>query len=213
MRLRKGVKLKAPAPSRIKYTEDAMGLIVASKPRALYSGQSALSELQRREEAAAMAVAVAQPHRGAVFDAAGHLVAPPEDRRLGTSLGRLCVRHKPRALAPWLLDAGTEYAAIIYRFKRALGVPCFRGSGDPLLARVDDATAQERREKAETDKRSVDGELLMVDRRGPIMMEAVCFDDIDAPMHWEAILVECLLAASDHFGFSPKNIRDARFDD
>ncbi len=218
MRMRKGVKLKAPAVYAIPSSE-ARGLqalsaaLRHSTPRGRYSGQSSLSAIEQREEAQTMSVALAQPHRENVYDDRGGLIASADSKRLGTALGRFCARHRPKPLAPWLQDAGEEYAAVVYRYKRALGVPCFRNSGDPLAAPVDDATAQAKREKSEMDKRRIDDELLMIDRRGPIILEAVCFDEIEAPEHWTAVLVDCLLVASDHFGMSPKNIRDKRFDD
>ena len=205
-RFRKGVRLKNAGP--IKCTTEARGLV--AKPRALYSGQS-LSEIERRQEAQIMAVALAQPHRETAYDGEGRMVASSDSRRLGTALGRFCARHKPKPLAPWLEDAGNEYAAVVYRYKRALGFQTFRNSGDPLACPPDDETSSARREKAEMDKRRIDDELARIDRRGPIMMEALCFDEIEAPEHWGKILVDCLLAASDHFGLSPKNIRDARF--
>ena len=118
MRLRKGVKLRAPPTSPIRYTEDAHGLV---RVRGRFSGQSTLSEIEKAIEAATMAVAVAQPHRANVFDARGNVVASSEDKRLGSALGRFCLRHRPRPLAPWLQDAGEEYHDVVYRWKRAMG--------------------------------------------------------------------------------------------
>ncbi len=168
--------------------------------------------IEQRAEAATMAVALAQPHRGAVYDDRGRLIASADDKRLGTALGRFCARHRPKPLAPWLGDAGREYMAVVYRFKRAIDSKTVRNSGDSLGCALDDAAHEARCQKSEMDKRRIDSELLMVDRRGPIMMEAMCFDEIDPPEHWTGALVECLLVASDYFGLSPKNIRDARFE-
>ena len=218
MRMRKGVVLKAPAVYAIPSSE-ARGLqalsarLKQSSPQGRYSGQSSLSVIEQREEATTMSVALAQPHRANVFDARGNLIASADDKRLGTALGRFCARHRPRPLAPWLEDAGKEYMAIVYRFKRALDLKVSCNSGDSMGCALDEEAHAARCEKAEMDKQRIDDELLMVSRRGPIMMEAVCFDEVDPPPHWADILVDCLLVASDHFGMSPRNIRDKRFED
>lgn len=217
MRMRKGVRLKAPAVYAIPSSE-ARGLqalsdrLRQSSPRGRYSGQSSLSATEQREEATTMSVALAQPHRENVYDTRGNLIASADDKRLGTALGRFCARHRPRPLAPWLEDAGRQYMAIVYRFKRAIDAKCIRNSGDSLGCALDEKTHAARCEKAEMDKQRIDDELVRAHRRGPIMMEAVCFDEIDPPSHWSGILVDCLLIASDHFGLTPKNIRDKRFD-
>ena len=206
MRFRKGVI--------IKHKPDAGYLVPMSAALAKLSQAARLNEIERsRQEAGAMAVALAQPHRAVVVDARGRTIATPDSERLGTALGRFCVNHRPRPLAPWLEDAGKEYAAVVWRFKRAMGFTTFRNSGDPLSIAIDDETATARREKSEMDKHRIDAVLLAVDRQGPVQMEAVCFDDIDPPWRWSSLLSECLMAAAEEWGLAPKNIRNVRFED
>lgn len=217
MRLRKGIVLKAAYVEPMRMVH---GTVTNSPGLARLSHQARLNAVERdRQHKGEMAVALAQPHRGNVYDESGNLVASADDRRLGTALGRFCARHKPRPLAPWLYDAGEEYAGLVYRYKRAMTFKTFMNSSDSLAPTIDDETGAVRREKVEMDKRRVDSDLAGVHRKGPAIMELVCFEDKDKPTDWDVpgnwadILVACLDVASRHFGMAPKNIRDIRYED
>jgi hypothetical protein len=212
MRVRKGVRLRAPA--HIERMRLVHGVLTNCEGLARLSQQARLNEMGRKKaEETTMAVALAQPHRETVMDAYNRVVATPDSKRLGTALGRFCARHRPKPLAPWLEDAGAEYGEVVDRWKRAMGFLRYGASGG-LGCPVEDENLQARREKAEMDKRKLDEVLVAaVGRPGPPMMEFVCFDDQDPPLHWTPKLVDCLLAVAKATGRNPRNIRDARFED
>jgi hypothetical protein len=209
------VKLKGEFVSPIKSTTEARGLERLSKPRSLYSGQSALSEIEKRHEAATMAVALAQPHRGNVYDTSGKLIASADDKRLGTALGRFCAYHRPKPLADWLYDAGDEYGRIIYEFRKAVGAPTINQSTDPLAVAPLDANGQPVTESARSElaqrrwcaARDV---LDVVDRQAAIKLEYVCHDDRDPPAEWSGVLVRGLLALAKLLKLAPPKFHEER---
>ena len=204
MRLRKGVKLKGEFQSPIRVTTEARGLAALTR-RSGYSGESSLSEIEKRAQAEIESIAEGQPHRRAVFDDRGHIVASSDSKRLGTAVGRFCVRHKPRPLAQWLEDAGKEYERIVYEFRKAISAPTVEQSNDGLGAGLLSESAIA--ELAQMRWNAARDALAAADRQAAVMIEFVCVDDRDPPPEWSPVVLKGLKALADHLKLTPKGFR------
>jgi hypothetical protein len=197
------IRPRVPSPSNIVFSTEARG--TAEFARSGYQTPAEIAEAQ-----ANMATALSQPHRQAIFDASGGVVAKSDDKRLESSLGRFCATRKPRPLGDHCYQAGIRYAEIVREYKNAMGfdVPGWGPSDNGYLT-MTPAQIAARKELAIMRKRGADEVLLALMPRLPRVMEKLCFDELEPSPYDEALIIDGLVLLARKFGTEPKNIRDA----
>lgn len=157
-----------------------------------------LSSAEEREQS----VALAQPHRQDLR-IGDDIVATAADRRWASALGRFCLAHKPRPLGEHMYDTGVQYGIVVLEWKRSVGFEVKEGA-DAGYDMLTEQQKEARRELACKRKGEAD-DLLWSACCKPLMMERLCYDDLDIGGAERPILVDGLVVLAKKWHYWPRS--------
>ena len=213
---RAGGVVRAPLPSVIPLNTEPTPTAPkrsASIPSAKGDRLPIQARLEDAERAAAVAVALAQPERRGIADAAEASQAGSKAARLHEALGRFCARQWPRD-EEWsdsMYRAGSAYDEIIRDSLIAMGLPYIgqaggRDGGEELS--VEQAAA--RKEVALARRKRADEILVRVHARGARVMESLCYVKRDPSPYDDGVLRNGLYALADWLRIIDRGINEGR---
>ena len=160
-----------------------MARVYSSETPGLYSGDSALTDAERAEQAAAKATVLGQPHRHG-----------DDSRMLADPLGRLV---KANGWHSTSYDAGLMYGEIVRQCRRAEGhhVIGYRFDGGAAEPITDDTIAA-----YQAKVRNADAELRAVMPGLPAIMVDLCYREMEPSIYAVGKIGNGLFRLAVHFG-------------
>ncbi len=197
--MRRGVKLKTAPPSPIRLvTETSL-----SQRQKHISG----TKIQPTHgEQIEQRTALAQPHRQELR-IGDEIIVAASDRRWTSALGRFCLAHKPRPLGEHMYETGLQYGIVVMESKHAEGFDAIR-AGDSGCVELTEDQKERIRELAIMRKKESDDLLWSVGCK-PLMMERLCYDDMDFEGD-RLVIVDGLIVLAKKWRYWPRS--DARGD-
>lgn len=162
-------------------------------PRAADDRRTQEERQQAAEEAETLSVALEQRTR---------LGAKRDQKRVESALGRFCAFHQPVKLGNHCFLAGARYGRLVRGYKVAKGYPIL--GQQPSSNGADILTEAQREAQRQHDImawQDANATLRGIHPRAPVVMERLCYDELDPSPYDGGIIVNALMKFSLEWGF------------
>ncbi len=195
--IRRGVKLKTPPPSSIRLVTETS---LSRRQKHISGTKIQPTQVEQIEQRTALK----QPHRQDLR-IGDEIIVAVADRRWTSSLGRFCLAHKPRPLGEHMYETGLQYGIVIMEWKRAQGFEVKTGTIDPGFDMLTEEQKEARRELARKRKKEADDLLWSVGCK-PLMMERLCYDDLDIGEAERQTIIDGLIILAKKWHYWPMSV-------